>query len=181
MSRRPVRLAAALAAAPLGLSVLSACGTGLHARTYSEIGRQDGAHANLAGLEGIAVRNLYVEPAATGTTLDAGGTAFVTGSLVNNGTTADELLSATSDAAASVTLLQGGTETSAVPIPPLALAPDGWQLRLDNLTHPVLPGTYIEVTLVFAHAGHVDLQVPARAGDNGLTVRTPEQDPYAEK
>jgi copper(I)-binding protein len=181
VSRRPVRLAGVLAVAPLGLSVLSACGTGLNARTYAEIGRQDGAHANVAGLGGVAVRNVYVEPAATGTSLDAGGTAYVTGSLVNNGSTPDQLLSATTDAASSVTLLQDGGETTSVPIPPLALAPAGWELRLDNLTHPVLPGTYITVTLVFAHAGHIDLQVPARAGDQGLTDRTPAQDPYAEK
>ena len=172
MSRRPV------VTALLSAALLSACGTGLHARTYQEIGRQDGAAADLGGSTGIAVRHLHVTPPPSGSAHTAGGTAFVTGGLVNNGTSADALVSASSDVSGAVTLLVDGTPTTEVAIPRLGAAPSTWAIALSDLTRGVPAATYVSVTLEFQRAGRVTLQVPVQPGDNGLDSRTPEQDPY---
>ncbi len=174
MSRRPV------IAALLSTALLSACGTGLQAKTYQEIGRQDGAVADLGGATGIAVRHLHVEPPASGSALEIDGNASVTGGLVNNGSSADALVGASSEAARDVTLLVDGTPTTEVAIPAGGATPTTWSLSLTGLTRAVHAATYISVTLEFQRAGRVTLQVPVYAGDNGLGDREAAQDPYAE-
>jgi copper(I)-binding protein len=173
VSRRPV------VTALLSAALLSGCGTGLHARTYQEVGRQDGATTNLGGATGIAVRHLHVAPPPSGSTLAAGGTAYVTGGLINNGTDADALVNASSDIAGAATLLVDGTPTTEVAIPRLGAAPATWSIALSGLNREVSVATYIPVTLEFQRAGRVTLQVPVEPGDNGLEQRSPEQDPYS--
>lgn len=175
MSRRPVSALALLASAAL----LTGCGTGLEARTYQEVGREDGAAVNVGGLNGLGVRQLHVEPPATGTQVDAGSTALVTGGLVNSGGSADALVGATSDVAGSVQLLVDGTPTTEVAIPAGGAAPQGWALALSGLSRALSPATYIQVTLEFRRAGRVTLQVPVYAADQGLDQRSPDQDPYS--
>jgi copper(I)-binding protein len=162
-------------------AALSACGTGLHAKTYSEVGRQDGASTDVGGRDGLAVRDLHVEPPVTGSTLEAGSAATVTGALISNGANADTLLGASSDAAATATLTVGGQQATSVAVPLLGMAPTDWAVQLSGLTTALHAGDYISVTLDFEHAGRVTLRVPVRAGDNGLGVRTPEQNPLGEK
>ena len=174
MSRRPV------IAALLSTALLSACGTGLQAKTYQEIGRQDGAVADLGGATGLSVRHLHVTPPPSGSAFDIGGTAFVTGGLVSNGGSADALVGASSDVAKAVTLLVDGTPTTEVAIPAHGTAPTTWSLALTDLSRPVHAATYVSVTLEFQRAGRVTLQVPVHAGDNGLQDREAEQDPYEE-
>lgn len=166
LSRRPA------AAALFAVVLASGCGTGLHARTYQEQGREDGAAANVGGSNGIAVRNLHLE--------QTGGFVLVTGGLVNNGNQPDTLLGATTDAASGVDLTVDGSSVPSVDIPPLGAAPQGWALDLSGLTSQLTPATYIGVTLEFAHAGRITLQVPVSPGDTGLAQRTPEQDPNGE-
>jgi copper(I)-binding protein len=175
VSRRPVSAAALLASAAL----LAGCGTGLEARTYQEVGREDGAVANVGGHTGIQVRHLHVAPPASGTQVEAGSTAFVVGGLVNAGGSADSLVGATSDVAGAVQLLVDGTPTTEVAIPAGGAAPQGWALALSGLSRALTPATYVPVTLEFRHAGRVTLDVPVYAGDQGLDDRTPAQDPYA--
>ena len=172
MSRRPV------IAALLSTALLSACGTGLQAKTYQEIGRQDGAAADLGGATGIAVRHLHVDPPAAGSAFEINGNASVTGGLVNNGGSADALVGASSDAARDATLLVDGTPTTEVAIPARGAAPTSWSVSLTGLTREVHAATYISVTLEFQRAGRVTLQVPVHAGDNGLEDREEAQDPY---
>ena len=166
MSRRPA------AAALFAVVLASGCGTGLHSRTYQEHGREDGAAADVGGSNGIGVRNLHVE--------QSGGFVLVMGGLVNNGNQADTLLGASTDAASAVDLTVDGTSVSSVAIPALGAAPQGWALDLSGLTSQLMPATDIGVTLEFAHAGRVTLQVPVRAGDTGLAERSPEQNPNGE-
>ena len=176
MSRRPVTAATVLVSAAL----LSACGTGLHSRTYQESGREDGAVADLGGRTGVAVRHLHITPPPSGSAHGTGSLAFVTGALVNNGTSADALVGASSDVAGAVTLLVDGTPTTSVAIPGLGAAPTTWSLALIGLTRDLVAATYVPVTLEFQRAGRVTLQVPVLAGDNGLSTREEAQDPYAE-
>jgi copper(I)-binding protein len=176
VSRRPATLAVVLASAAL----VSACGTGLHAVTYQEQGRTDGAATDVGGRDGIAVRDLHVEGPSTGSTLEQGGTALVTGGIASTGQTADTLVGASSDVAAGATLQVDGQTVSSIPVSPQSAVPAGWSVLLTGLTRTVHVAEYVEVTLVFERGGRVTLQVPVRAGDNGLSVRTPEQDPHAE-
>ncbi|MGZ6825292.1 MAG: copper chaperone PCu(A)C [Mycobacteriales bacterium] len=160
----------------LSAALLSACGTGLHAQTYKEVGRADGASTNLQALQ---VRNLHIAPPDTaGGTIT--GTATVVGTLVNNGGTADALVSASTDAASSASLTDNGQPATQVAVPANGLAPGTWAITLTGLTQPLRPGSYITMTLVFDKAGRTTLQVPVRAGDNGVSGRDQLQDPYGE-
>lgn len=172
MSRRPLTVAAAVLCA----AVLSACGTGLQAQTYKETGRQDSATTDLGRL---AVRNLHVEAPADGNVLASGDQAVLTGTFVNGGASNDSLTALTTDAAGSVGLTVDDRPATAVAVP--AGGESGqWTAVLGALTKDLHAGEYISVTLTFAGAGRATVQVPIRAGNNGLSSRTPEQDPYHE-
>nr|UXE44620.1 hypothetical protein Hi04_10k_c2835_00025 [uncultured bacterium] len=173
MSRRHI-CAAVVASAAL----LAGCGTGLHARTYQEIGREDGAATNLGGSSGVAIRNVHVEPATDGGNLASGTTAFVTGGLINNGTSDEALVGASSTAASSVLLLVDGSPVNQVTLPALGTAPTTWSLALTDLSTTLTPASYVTVTLDFRRAGQVTLQVPVQPGDTGLQDRTPDQNPH---
>jgi hypothetical protein len=177
VSRRPALALAAM----LSATLLSGCGVGLHNRTYQEHGREDGAVADLAGGSGLAIRNLHLVPPATGSILGLGSSAVVVGGLVNKGTQDDKLVGATSDVAGGVTLLLDGSPVTDVVVPALGAADQTWSLQLNGLTRSVAAAQYVGVTLEFARAGRVTLQVPLFAGQNGLADRTPEQNPYGEK
>ena len=173
MSRRPVTVAALAASA----AVLSACGTGLQAQTYRESGRQDGANATL---DGIAVRNLYVAPPASGSTIAVDGKAVLAGVLVNRSTIADALVGASTAAATSATLEENGQPATSIPAPAGGMSTTSWSIVLRGLTTPLQAGRYISVTLVFDKAGRTTVQVPILAGDNGLLDRKAAQNPYGE-
>lgn len=176
MSRRPVTLVALLASA----AVAAGCGTGLQAQTYKETGRHDGATATVGGREGVAVQRIHVTGPASGSTYAAGDAALATGGLVNNGTTSDALIGASSDIAPAVSLLVDGKPVQQVQLPPAGAAPAGWALQLTGLSREVHVGTYVTIALEFQRAGKVTLQVPVDAGDNGLRQRTADEDPYKE-
>jgi copper(I)-binding protein len=165
--------AAALVA---GALLLSGCGTGLQATTYTnEKAPRDFAVASVADLE---VRNLGIAPPTVGQTFTSADTATLSGSVINTGTQDDELIGVETDAAGSATLQVAG---AAVPSVPVAAGTDAstWTASLSGLTGTLRVGQYISVTLVFAKAGRLaDLQVPIRSGDTGLGGRPAEQDPY---
>jgi copper(I)-binding protein len=174
VSRR--RIATSLVALA-SAALLAGCGTGLEATTIKETGREDGASTDVGGLNGIAVRRLHVEPGLEEGHA-AGATAYVTGGLVNNSTSADALVGASSDAASSVTLVVDGTPTTQVALPAQGTAPGTWAVALNGLTEELAPASYIRVTLEFQRAGRVTLDVPVEAGDTGLKDREEAQDPY---
>lgn len=169
---RPLTVAAAV----LSATVLSACGTGLQAQTYKEIGRQDSARTDL---DHLSIRNLYVEGPADDNLLATGKQAVLTGSFVNTGTTDDSLTTLSTDVAGSVALMMDDKSATAIDVPAGGSA-GSWTAVLDGLTKDLHAGEYVSVTLTFAHAGRTTLKVPVRAGDNGLKARKPAQDPYSE-
>jgi len=160
-------------------ALLAGCGTGLEATTYKETGREDGAIADVGGRTGIAVRYLHVEGPALGSTHALGATAALAGALVNNGSTADALVGVSSDLASSARLVLRGQPVTAVPVPALGSAGTAWRVELVGLVRTLHAGTFIPVTLSFAKAGRITLQVPVHAGDNALDVREVSQDPYS--
>jgi outer membrane murein-binding lipoprotein Lpp len=158
VSRRPVTVLAAV----LSAAALAGCGTGLHAKTYQEHGREDSARTEQGA---IAVRNVYAEAPASGDTLTQGGTAVLHGTFVNTGSSADALVGAASDAAASAQLQLDAKPATSIPLP-------AGQAAAGDVT----------VVFTFQNAGRTEqVQVPLRTGDSGLQDRTPAQDPYGEK
>ncbi len=169
---RPLTLAALALSAGLACS---ACGTGLHAQTYQEVGRQDGANTDVASL---AVRNLAVTGPDSGSTIPVDGTASLTGLFANSGETSDALVSASSDVAATVSFTESGKPVTSIEVPARGASTATWAISLTGLTKPLAAGSYISVTLTFAKAPRTTVRVPVRAGNNGLAERSPAQDPY---
>ncbi len=168
----------ALAAAVLSAALLSAgCGTGLQAQTYKARNAAEGTNATAGDL---LLRNLGVDSVPGAAGADGTTVSAVTGVIVNSGTEADALVSATSPAAGSIQLVTTSGDPS-LPIPAGGSTGAGWSLRLDALTAPLKPGAYITVTLQFAKAPRTTVQVPVRAGKGTLVDREPLQDPYGEK
>ena len=160
-----------------GALLLSGCGTGLQATTYTkEKAPRDFSLASAGDLE---IRNLGIAPPSTGDTFTAGtGTATLSGSVVNTGTEDDDLVGIESDDFASVQLQLDGKDTTSVPVPAGSDA-GTWSATLTGPKEDLRVGQYTTVTLVFSKAGRVEnLQVPLRSGDTGLSERTPAQDPY---
>jgi copper(I)-binding protein len=167
---RLVNVAALAAAAAL----LSACGTGLAAKTYSETGRRDSGDADLGT---IAVRNVHIDEPATQNVVAAGAEATVSGVIVNSGTTDDALVGASSPVAASARLKEGAADVAVIPVPAKGTA-STWRIVLTGISKPLRAGQFISLTLEFKDAGHTTIQVPVRAGNNGLDTRPEAQNPY---
>lgn len=174
MSRKANRLLT-VPAAVVSAAVLSACGTGLEAQTYKPSGRFDGASTTL---QTVAVRNVYVQPPKVGSTIQASGQAVVLGVIVNPSNTADALIGASSDVAANAVLQDDGKPVTSVPLPGGGASASTWSIALSGLTRTLHVGEYISVTLVFENAERTTLQVPVRAGENGLETRPHARDPY---
>lgn len=178
MTRRLITAAALVVTAALA----SACGTGLQAKTYTESGRSDSGAATLGG---IAVRNAYIDQPATGNSIPIGQSALLVGFLVNNSSTGDALVGASSPLATGADLQLGTAPAATVAIPPNSTVPIAgaapgaiWSISLTGLIRPLRVGEFISVTLNFQNAGHATIQVPVRAGNNGLGSRTPDQNPF---
>jgi copper(I)-binding protein len=157
--------------------LLTGCGTGLKATTYTiERSPRDFRSTGIADLE---VRNLGIAGPSTGITIPASSTAVLTGTVVNTGHSDDSVVGVETDVAGTATMWLNGKPVTEVPVP--AGGDTGqWSVTLSDLKQDLRVGQYLDVTLVFAHAGRLaDLQVPVRTpADTGLDQRTPEQDPY---
>lgn len=176
MRSRSVRAVAPVALVS-GALLLSGCGTGLQATTYTK--ERAPRDFQLASAGDLEIRNLGIAPPATGTTFTAGtDTATLSGSIVNTGSEDEDLIGVESDDFTSVQLQLDGKDTTSVPVPAGGEA-GTWTATLSGLKRDLHAGEYTKVTLVFSKAGRKEgLQVPLRAGDTGLAQRTPEQDPY---
>ena len=93
--------------------------------------------------------------------------------LLNHGTEPDTLLHAASPAAAAVeihrSIMEGGIARMrpagplTVPVGGrLEIAPAGAHVMLTGLTRPLVPGESVSLTLVFRHAGPVNVTMPVR-------------------
>src|SRR6201996_9125196 len=121
-------------------------------------------HAASAGAQtvfnGITITNAFVLGAQSGSTLPTGSSAGLFVSLYNGGSSSDTLQSVTAPGWAGSISLAGGSVALPANAAPVDLTGPQPQVVLENLTKPVVGGTYIPVTFDFAHAGTVQLQVP---------------------
>jgi periplasmic copper chaperone A len=178
---RTVRLLAVGGVAVAGLA-LAGCGAGQIAQTSQQVAAVGGANA---GAGYVAVRNAEIAypagMAPSAAAHRAGGTAEVEMTIVNTGNTADRLLSASSAAGSGVTLT--GEQNLA---PQLALVagdqssanlPGTKKLTVEitGLREDILSGRTYPLTLTFANAGNVVLDLPV------ALPTAPRQDQAPEK
>jgi len=184
VSRRR-RAALALLVAPL----LAACAAGRDAQTINTDTVNDAAGGDVGALQ---VRNVYL--AAPETSLyGKGSDAPMYLTVANSSGAADTLTAVSSDAAASVNVLAGGTTSgggassagpsgngsgptvsggSAFPLAvpsgsALALRPESTHLVLQGLNRQLMPGQSVRVTFTFAGAGSTTLTVPVALRGDG--------------
>jgi copper(I)-binding protein len=157
----------------LSAAAVSACGTGLEAQTYKATGRQDGTNAVA---QSLAVRNLHVVGPAFGSTHK--DQAVVTGFIANPSDTPDAVVSASTDVATGVELREADKPVPSIPVPARGASTSTWSILLTGLTRQLHAGEYVSLTLTFEKAERITVQVPVRAGDNGLETRPEARNPY---
>lgn len=151
---KPLRTAAAVLLLPLALT---SCGSNREPLTY---GDRDQGDAAQAVAEDVAVLNLRVLPPAEGLVHPAGSDARVGLTLVNEAEEDDALLSATTDAAASVALTVDTKPVDRMPVAARKSSPAGYSLVLRGLTRELRSGQTIRLSLVFERAPKLDISVP---------------------
>jgi copper(I)-binding protein len=126
-------------------------------------------------LNGIKITNVFVLGAPSGSTVPAGESASLFLSLYNGNSSSDTLVSATATGADSVTL-DGGSVTLPAYTAVNLTGPQPSAV-LTNLSKPLTAGAYIPVTLDFAHAGNVTLQVPVEPQSYYWSTYSPPASP----
>ncbi len=136
------------------------------------------AGANAAQADGPTVPNAWARASAGGATT---GAAYLT---VIGGAQADQLVAASTPVAATAEVHQTLTENGVMkmrpvadlPVPagqPVTLAPGGTHIMLMGLKQPLVAGQSFPLTLKFAHAGQVTVDVKVQP----LGRATTEADP----
>lgn len=168
---RPV---AALIAAVCTITLaLAGCGAGQITQTDSQAAAVDGASGDVGGT--IALRDVLIPaPSNSDGSYPAGSSAPVLLTIINQGASADELISVSSPAADRVLVLgtrtipPGTNITSAIAAIPGTGQPQSplvaGQLRIVlNTAQPLRAGLNTPVTFVFRNAGTLTVPVPMAA------------------
>ncbi len=172
--RRPLAVTALIAACCATAAALAGCSAGQITQTDSQVAAVDGAHGDAGN--NIALRDVLIPlPPSRNGTYPAGSNVPVLLTIVNQGTSADELIAVTSPAAGQVLVLG----TSAIPpgtnvtstlwsIPAGVQSPlVAGELRIVlTTTQPLRAGLNTPVTFVFRNAGEVTVPVPMAASPN---------------
>ena len=150
---RPRRLLV-LAIAAL-IPALAACEAGNNAPT-----QQWHQPTNGAGIvhDNISIRNVFVLGAPIGATVPAGQSAGLFLALINDGSP-DKLLGISAPGTARSVALPGGAVSLASQQAVLLTGPEP-KVILQNLTRPLVGGSFVLLVLTFQNAASVRLQVP---------------------
>jgi periplasmic copper chaperone A len=171
LMRRPLAVTALIAVCCATATALAGCSAGQITQTDSQVAAVDGANGDVGN--NIALRDVLIPfPAGHDGTYPAGSNVPVLLTIINQGTSADELIAVTSPAASQVLVV--GTRT----IPPgtNVTSTDGstpasvksplvvGELRIVLITNrPLRAGLSTPVTFVFRGAGTVTVPVPMAA------------------
>ncbi|MGH3870526.1 MAG: copper chaperone PCu(A)C [Pseudonocardiaceae bacterium] len=173
--RRPLAFPALIAAC-CATAVTLGCGAGQITQTDSQVAAVDGASGDIG--TGIALRDVLIPlPANSSGTYLAGSDVPVLLTIVNQGTSADELISVRSPAASRVLVLgtstipAGTNVTSTVPAGSRPLSPlVVGELRIVlTTTQPLRAGRNTPITFVFRNAGEVTVPVPMAAPPSSVS------------
>lgn len=166
MSPALVRSATALLAGTTVLA-LTGCGAGFRPLTYEE---RNSSTASELAINELEVRDVAVE-APEELVHEAGATVEMSLAVINTTAEEDRLVEVTTDAAASVELVQDGRTVDAIEVPAAGAAMEDVAVRLVDTTRELRAGEYIEVTMMFEANGAETFLVP---------VRSPEEMPERE-
>jgi len=145
---------------------LAGCEAGYNAPTLTFHPAANGASTVVGG---VTVDDAFVLGPPIGSLLPAGGQASVFLSLAAQNS--DRLVSATSGAASSVQLTNG--PVTLTPGTLVDLSGPTPQIVLNGLTSPLSGGQMVQLTLIFATAGAVSLQLPVEPAAYDYTTYSP--------
>ena len=148
-----------IGAVALLISGIAGCEAGNNAPTLEFHPASTGASTTF---NGISINDVFVLGAPLGATVPAGSSASLFLSLYNGGTGDDELTGVHATGWASSVQVTGGTVSIPVQSEVNLTGPEP-QLVLSDLAKPLSGGEAIPLTLDFAHAGSVTLDVPVEA------------------
>ena len=147
-----------IGALALLISGIAGCEAGNDAPTLEFHPASTGANATF---NGISISDVFVLGAPAGQTVPAGSSASLFLSLYNGGTSDDQLTGVHATAWASSVQVTGGTVSIPVESEVNLTGPEP-QLVLSDLAKPLSGGEAIPLTLDFAHAGSVTMDVPVQ-------------------
>jgi copper(I)-binding protein len=149
----------AIIGAALLVPVLAGCEAGYNAPTQEFHEAAAGAYSTPSASSGITINNAFVLGPATGATLPTGSSAGLFLALYNSSASGDTLVSASAPGtASSITLRKGPVSVS--PSSSVLLTGPEPELVLNGLTRSLTGGQTVQITLTFANAGKVLLEVP---------------------
>jgi copper(I)-binding protein len=168
-SGRTVARRTLIGALALLLPVIAGCEAGNNAPTLEFHPASAGATTEINGIE---ISDAFVLGAPGGAPVPTGSSASMFMSLYNNGGGDDHLVSASAPGWATSVHLSGGT----VSLPAYSLVdlsgPEP-SVVLSDLTKPLDGGAAVPVTLDFAHAGSVTLDVPVEPMSDYYSTYSP--------
>ena len=147
-----------IGALALLISGIAGCEAGNDAPTLEFHPASTGANATF---NGISISDVFVLGAPAGQTVPAGSSASLFLSLYNGGTSDDQLTGVHATGWASSVQVTGGTVSIPVESEVNLTGPEP-QLVLSDLAKPLSGGEAIPLTLDFAHAGSVTMDVPVQ-------------------
>jgi copper(I)-binding protein len=139
------------------IPAIAGCEAGNDAPTLEFHSASSGAQTVV---DGLRITNVFVLGAPAGSTVPAGASASLFLSIYNGGTSSDTLESVTAPGSAASITLSGGPVALPADAAPVNLTGPQPAVVLENLKTPLRGGSTIPVTLQFAQAGSVTLQVP---------------------
>lgn len=178
--QRPARrTSAAVAAAVLVAVALTGCGAGAVTQTSTQASAVNGSVGQIGNL---VVRDATIAAASTlaGAAYQPGGSAPLNLTLVNTGSTADKLVSASSPVAGSVQITGDATIPAGTAVAVgnnsgaagRALAGRTIAIKLNGLVGPIRAGLTYPVTFRFEKAGELTTKLPVGYPTGELAERT---------
>ena len=148
-----------LGAGVLGMLIpaIAGCEAGDNAPTLQFHPASSGAQATVNDLR---LTNVFVLGAPAGSVVAPGSSAGLFLSIYNSGASSDTLEQVTAPGLASSITLSGGPVALPANAAPVNLTGPTPKVVLENLAKPLRGGSFITLTLQFAHSGAVTLQVP---------------------
>lgn len=139
------------------IPAIAGCEAGDDAPTLQFHSASSGAQAVV---NDIRISNVFVLGAPAGSTVPSGSSAGLFLSIYNGGTSSDTLERVTAPGWAASITLSGGPVALPANAAPVNLTGPQPEAVLENLSKTLRGGSTLPVTLQFAHAGAVTLQVP---------------------
>ena len=168
-TRGATRAASTAALGAVIVLSVAGCAAGQRAQTADEYSGVDGVSANVGS---IGLRNVGVSSPATVAGYAAKSTATLSMAIVNNGASADQLVSVSTAAAASVSIGKAATAASTpITIPSrglvqVGMSTGGDSIFLKGLTAPLISGQDIDVTFTFRNAGSTQVRMAVKLLQN---------------